>query len=173
MSRNTRRMTRLGGKMNRSNKCIKFSKSKMNFNLTSFFLKNSFLMEPNSKSSRHPHLNLLRLSNIQLRRWFDNMTTHKAETFKRHNFGNVGSLLKYEINWWSIESLVARWDGVDWFFSVRDNWPLLDHREIPSDSRGSLQYRLHHHTLSVPRFQTANVQSFGDQKKHPWPERRN
>lgn len=44
------------------------------------------------------------------------MTSYEAETFKKHKFGNVGSLLKVKINRWLIENLVARWEIVDQVF---------------------------------------------------------
>lgn len=94
-------------------KCIKFLKGKTNFNLTFFFFRKTVLMESNFKPDRQPRLKLLRLYNCQLRRWYHSMTPYEAETFKKHNFGNVGSLLEVEINWWLIENLVARWDIVD------------------------------------------------------------
>lgn len=40
------------------------------------------------------------------------MTSHEAEIFRRHNFGNARSSLKVEISWWLIENLKATWDIV-------------------------------------------------------------
>lgn len=44
------------------------------------------------------------------------MTSNEAETFSKHNFGNTGSLLKVEVNWWLINDLMARWDTIDRVF---------------------------------------------------------
>lgn len=129
---------------------IKSSKIKKHFNLPRFF-QNSF------KSSCHPRLNLLRLYNVQLRRWFDGITSHGAEMFKKHNFGNVGSLLKVKINWSLIEGLVPKWDTIDrvfWFGAI-DNLP--NHQGILLDPRGPLRYRLRYHSLPELRFQNLNV----------------
>lgn len=41
------------------------------------------------------------------------MTSCEVETFKGHNFENVGSLLKVKNNWWLVENLVAKKDDVD------------------------------------------------------------
>lgn len=36
------------------------------------------------------------------------MTYHEAETLKKHNLGNIGVLLKVEINRWLLIDLMAR-----------------------------------------------------------------
>lgn len=46
------------------------------------------------------------------------MTSNEAETLRRHNFGNVGSLLKIEINRSLIEDLMARWTQFIKFFNL-------------------------------------------------------
>lgn len=38
------------------------------------------------------------------------LTPPKIETFKKTFFWEYGSLLKVGANWWSIESLVTKWD---------------------------------------------------------------
>lgn len=43
----------------------------------------------------------------------DSMTYRVVETLKKHNFGNIGSLLKVAINRWLINDLMARWDPID------------------------------------------------------------
>lgn len=69
----------------RKRKIIKsFQKTKSN----SFSLCRTVFMESNYKVDRHLHLNLPRSYNAQVKRWFDGIT----------DFGNVGSLLKVEIN---------------------------------------------------------------------------
>lgn len=68
-------------------------------------------MESNYKPS-HPHLNHPRYYNAQVKRWFYGITC-RAEILNKHNFGDVWSLLKVEINRWLIKDLVARWDTID------------------------------------------------------------
>lgn len=51
-------------------------------------------------------------SHDHLRKWFENQTSQEMEIFKKHNFGNTDSLLKTEINWWLIMSLVNKWDPI-------------------------------------------------------------
>lgn len=46
------------------------------------------------------------------------MTSQEMESFKGYNFGNVGSLLKVEIIWWLIESLVVEWHTVTRVFQL-------------------------------------------------------
>lgn len=75
-------------------------------------------MESNHKKKKknHPHLNLPRFYNAQVRKWLDGMTSSEAETFSKHNFVNAGSLLKVEINRWLMNDLVTRWDTVNRVF---------------------------------------------------------
>lgn len=56
------------------------------------------------------------------------MTPQEIETFRKHNFGNVVSLLRVEINHWLIESLVAKWDAADpvFLFGSVDMCPTIE-----------------------------------------------
>lgn len=83
-------------------------------NLFSLSKKTAFL-ESNYKI-RHPHLNLPRYYDAQVKKCFGGMTSREADTFSKHNFGNIGSLLKVEINRWLINELLARWHTVDQVF---------------------------------------------------------
>lgn len=64
------------------------------------------------------------------------MTSREADTFSKHNFGNVRSLLKVEINRWLINDLLARWHTVDQVFRF---WTLdlcltiKEYSRIPGD----------------------------------------
>lgn len=91
------------------------------------FLTNNFSWIQ-TKLTRHPYLNLLRLYHAQLRRWFESTTSREMEIFKKHNFGNACCLLKVEINWWFIEILVANWDLVSWVFQFDsiDLYPMIE-----------------------------------------------
>lgn len=44
------------------------------------------------------------------------MTPHEAEIAIRHNFWNISSFTKDNLNWWLVESLAANWDMKDMVF---------------------------------------------------------
>lgn len=142
-----------------------FKKKNEPFKSTSFFSQKKVFMELESKASLHPHLNLPRLHNVQLRRWFDSLTSHEMEVFKKHNFDNLGSLLKAEINWWLIEGLVARWDDVNrvFRFGMTELCPPIKEDSL---SRGTVKYKLYRHSSSESRFKVIDIQGLGYQERH-------
>lgn len=63
------------------------------------------------------------------------MTPYETETFKKHNFGNVGSLLEVEINWWLIENivdLVSRFKSIDLCSTIEESRIISAHYNIDS-----------------------------------------